>query len=645
MAETRTVRFEPLSRFNGYETYGTIGAIDNTIYMWNREVRDDEERFEVTISLNEPAQGDEVCQIDLSGNAGHNVHYTLSATWNASFNSDKIVTFEPNEQYKTFSVIPIDQSSWFVQRDLLMIISRAATLAPSDVDDPNKNRYITKNLYIDEDRDQAKVTLYSRMDPPVVCVSSTTGTVSTTGDQVSFYVSADQTVYNDVEVYYKLSGDLADSMSGPGQGVTTIPAGSYSSLVTFEYSGGGSNNCTISLDYERNTVKYVTKDFDNDIPIVGLSGNGSSCWNINTNIHVDENIEQHTNDMALSGLELESKQDRPYFTAVPSVIVHGGTVPKAGYEGEYLWDFVEQTNTTKVTDPVTGNELKYFSPSQACEISTPYLRESFNNAFCGGNRLNVPARRWNRYSIRVEPLIGTDASSNSEFISLTTRVRLRDRNHGVVFRMRNLSDGWGTSGDLSAYDGTDVSGTASFTYSDGTEVWIWRAFDGHPDSRDGWGTWYGGFEDEHGKGIYFIHKVDPDVRYDQGGTDGYNTSTVSNVYPAYPLLRYYEYAVGDTVDRVIQGAAGQILIDDTTDGDDIIPICRPVYYQAGVSDLDTLIDSDIGIPIHSKQFEQSDTTLSGPPTDFWPRLYTRWTPRGNATIDPALDTEFVVSLV
>jgi hypothetical protein len=645
MAESRTVKFEPLSRFNGYETYGTAGAFYNTIYMWNREVSDTTDRFYVTLSLNQPAEGDEVCKVAFSGTAGHNVHYTCSAGFNASFNVDGIVTWDAGEITKTFAVLPIEQSSWFVQKDLLLVISRAATLVPSDVDDPNKRRYITKNLNIDDERDIAKVTLYPTMNPPVICVSSVSGTVSTPGDQLSFIVSADQTLAQDVDIYYKLEGDLSGSLSGPGQGTVTIPAGDFSSTVTLEYSSVGTGDCSVILDYERNTVKYVTKDFDNDIPLVNVSGNGSACWNIDTNIHLDQNMEIHTNDLALSGLELESKQDKPYFTAVPSVIVHGGTEPKAGYEGEYLWDFVEQTNTTKVTDPVTGNELKYFSPSQACEISTPYLRESFNNAFCGGNRLNVPARRWNRYSIRVEPLIGTDASLNSEFISLTTRVRLRDRNHGVVFRMRNLSEGWGTTGDLLAYDGTNVDGTASFTYSDGTEVWIWRAFDGHPDSRDGWGTWYGGFEDEHGKGIYFIHKVDPDVRYDQGGTNGYNTSTVSNVYPAYPLLRYYEYAVGDPVDRVINSWNGQIIIDDTTDGDDIIPICRPVYYQAGVSDLDTLIDSDIGIPIHSKQFEQSDTALSGPPTDFWPRLYTRWTPRGNATKNPSLNNHFFISRV
>jgi len=646
MAESRTVKFEPLSRYNGYEFFGTAAAYDNTSYFWNKEVRDDVDRVLVTLSLNQPAVGDEICKVDFSGTAGHNVHYSCSADFNASFNVDGIVTWNTGEVNKTFAVMPIDQSSWFVQRDLLLVISRASTIAPVDVDDPNKQRYITKNLNIDDDRDQAKITLYPSMDPPVVCVSGASQTVTTTGDQVSFYLSANQTLQDPVKFYYKLEGDLSGALSGPGQGVTTINAGDYSALVTFEYSGGGSSDCSVVLDYERNSIIFSSYDFDETEVSVGASGNGIDMYAIPQAVHADQNLSIHTNDMVLSGLELRTQQDLPFFTAVPTICVHGGTQVTPGYEGEYLHDFISQTNSTKVTDPVTGNDLVFMVPNDGCLSSPAYIRESFDNAWCGGNRVNFAARRWQRSSLRIEPLLGTDAAKNSEFVSLTTRVRSRNRNHQVVFRMRNLSDGWGTTDvTLSASNGEDVSASASFTYSDGTEIWVWHVYNMHEDAIDGWGTWYGAFEDEHGKGIYMVHKVDPDYAYLPAGTVRYRTIDPNLSYQALPLLRDYEYAVGDPVDRRIVGMNGIITLSNVTDGDDINPINRPTYMVQDLSTLDMLRDNQIGMPIHSKQWEQSDTILSGPPTDFWPRLYTRWTPRGNATKDPNLTNHLLVSLV
>lgn len=646
MAESRTVKFEPLSKYNGYEFFGTAAAYDTNFYFWNREVRDDVDRTLVTVSLNQPAVGDEILKIDLSGNAGHNVHYIVSATWNASFNSDQIITFNQGEQFKTFSVNPIQQSSWFVQRDLLLVISRASTIAPVGVDNPNKVRYITKNLNIDADRDIAKVTLYPSMDPPVVCVSGANQTVSTTGDQVSFVLSANQTLQSYVDFYYKLEGGLSGSLSGPGQGVVTIPAGSYSSLVTFEYSGGGSNDCSVVLDYERNTVAFSSYQFEASSVETDVSGNGIDLYSKVQPIHIDQNLCIHTNDIGLSGLELRSKQDLPFFTAIPTMCVHGGTQVTPGYEGEYLHDFIEQTNTTKVTDPVTGNNLVYMVPNDACLTNPAYVRESFDNAWCGGDRVNHAARRWQRSSLRIEPLIGTDAANNSEFVSLTCRVRSRNRNHQVVFRMRNTSEGWGNNdASLSASNGEDVTSSASFTYSDGTQIWVWHLNNMHGDTVDGWGTWYGAFEDEHGKGIYMVHKVDPTYSYTPAGTVRYRTIDPNLSYQNFPLLRDYEYAVGDPVDRKIVSWNGIITIPDVEDGDDINPINRSTYMVQDLSTLDMLRDNQIGMPQHSKQFEMSDTTLSGPPTDFWPRLYTRWTPRGNATKDPNNTNHFLIELV
>ena len=60
MAESRTVKFEPLSKYNGYEFFGTAAAYDTNFYFWNREVRDDVDRTLVTVSLNQPAVGDEI---------------------------------------------------------------------------------------------------------------------------------------------------------------------------------------------------------------------------------------------------------------------------------------------------------------------------------------------------------------------------------------------------------------------------------------------------------------------------------------------------------------------------------------------------------------------------------------------------------
>ena len=212
--------------------------------------------------------------------------------------------------------------------------------------------------------------------------------------------------------------------------------------------------------------------------------------------------------------------------------------------------------------------------------------------------------------------------------------------------MRNTSEGWGNNdASLSASNGEDVTSSASFTYSDGTQIWVWHLNNMHGDAVDGWGTWYGAFEDEHGKGIYMVHKVDPTYSYTPAGTVRYRTIDPNLSYQNFPLLRDYEYAVGDPVDRKIVSWNGIITIPDVEDGDDINPINRSTYMVQDLSTLDMLRDNQIGMPQHSKQFEMSDTTLSGPPTDFWPRLYTRWTPRGNATKDPNNTNHFLIELV
>ena len=668
----RTVKFEPLSWYGGYETYGNKVAFGKPYtYFWNRQISDDLEYFEVTVSLNGPPTGNEVCQIKLEGDAAHNVDYTLSADWNSNFNVDRVVDLA-TVQSRTFRVLPITKSSWFVEKELIMTIDRAGVIYPVDVDSPQSLKYVTRNLNIDEDRDKCKIILYPHLKPPVLKVFSSDTTVTNPGDTVTIDVSANQTLLEDVSVYYKLQGDLSTYITGPTEGTVVIPAGDFSGSFNVQYDGGGSigTDCSVMLDYERNTVLYTRENFDPDSIVPFVSGNGLDIYDseYSEDIHVDQNQQYHTNDLGLVGFESENFE-LPFFAATESVNTQGGTAENPNYNGPLdvaYWEFLDQLNSTKHTDPVTGNDLKRFALTQR-PAGAPYVRESFFNVWCAGPRTNHDARRYIRHAIRLEPLSGTDSSGNSEFISLTSRVRSRNRNHSVSFRLRNLTAGWGTTdATLSAIDGTDM-GSQSFQFSDGTDIWLWSIDNMHPDcsgsdwSTGGWGTWYGAFEDEHGKGIYQVHKVDPTVEYTSAQNSHYRTvhdlSTHMNLTDSngnnpgteqdYPELSYREYATGDSHSLIVRGLFGDIEIPNVTRGDEVNPIWRPIHSDevSKMGGIAYIRDNDIGMLFHSKSWEMNDSELSGPPPRFWPNQYTRWTPRGNATRSESIKNHQTIELV
>ena len=670
----RTVKFEPLSWYGGYETYGSKAAFGKPYtYFWNRQIADDLEYFEVTVSLNGPPTGNEVCQLKLQGDANHNTDYTLSADWNSNFNVDKVVTLNTVSS-RTFRVIPVTKSSWFVEKEILISIDRAGVIYPVDVDTPQSLKYVTRNLNIDEDRNECKIVLYSHLEPPILKVFSSDATVANASDTVTVEVSSSQTLLESVSIYYKLEGQLSGSLSGPTEGTVIIPAGDFSGSFDVQYTGGGvvGHDCSVMLDYERNTVLYTRENFDPDSITPYVSGNGLDIYNsaYSEDIHVDQNQQYNTNDLGLVKFESENF-DLPFFAATESVNTQGGTPENPAYNGPLnvgFWEFLDQLNSTKHTDPVTGNNLKRFALTER-PLGAPYVRESFFNTWCAGPRTNHDARRYVRHSIRIEPLSGTDSSGNSEFISLTSRVRTRNRNHTVGFRLRNLDAGWGStesSTDFSAIDGTNVS-SQTYQYSDGTDIWVWDINNMHPDcsgsdwSGGGWGTWYGAFEDEHGKGIYQVHKIDPDIIYSSDQSSHYRTvndlSTHMNLTDSngnnpgtegnYPELSNREYATGDSHSLVIRGLFGDIVIPNVTRGDEINPIFRPIHSgEVGkMGGINYIRDNDIGTMLHSKSWEMSDTVLSGPPSDFWPNMNTRWSPRGNATRSESIKNHQRIELV
>jgi hypothetical protein len=519
-----------------------------------------------------------------------------SSTLDVIYFSDFLVTSQVGEWYLAVSYIhPYNYTG--ASTGLSQIYSADGT-AVAEVreflfnDASDTNDFIQAGLFNDPTDNNEEVWFWDpRYDLVDGSEPSITGLLNGyRGTSLPATFTASYAPEEDITVRYKVSGTAADGV-GANNGDATIPAGSTTATLALPYGGTHASGSTVvlSADYERNTVAFTELDWD---PVQG-------SFSVPRDVHIDENMWPQSQDLVSAGFDqsVTGSADKPWWPGYPTQWGIDGSIDSTDPSlTGYKVDIVEQSATTKIVDPVTGNAIKWFVPNDHVVQLVPYLRNAFSLTWPGGRSTAHQLKEWTRGAFRIIPMDAADIDHQAEFFEISQRVRTQNTNHVAKFRWKDVgSPGFGTGTPGLASNGETVPVYTPPSYPN-IRIWLWDLVNPHPAAvssgwAGGWGTWYGAFEDEHGLGVYFIHRLDTAVTW-----------------------------------------GGKVETPDVDKGNHIL---WPVGLDEGLASVKA---NQTGMLWHSMQTQMSSSPLSGPPTDFWPGLGTVWTPWGNAVIDPATTT-------
>lgn len=561
--------FQALSFYNSQQAFG-LGPdrILDKNYFWAIHRKDDSGSYGLDVVLTKALDENVTVTWSFSGSAVEDTDFSCS---------ESSLTIRPGNLVATIPIQIISKGKWFKEKDVIVTLNASS------------------NTILAKDQHKARIVIVPATEPPTVSASATESTFSsnpsgTPDNSVTVTWTASYAPLEDITLRYKITGDAADGVTYQS-GSTTIAAGATTSATSFQYSGShaAGSTFTISADYERNTVAFTELDWE---PVQG-------GFTVSRDVHVDENMWPQSQNLVADGFDqtVTRSPDKPWWPGYPTTWGIDGSIESndPSLTG-YKVDIIEQSASPAITDPVTGDPLKWFVPNDHITSLVPYLRNAFNLTWPGGRSTAHVLKAYTRGAFRIIPMDSADIDHQAEFFEISQRVRTQDLNHVAKFRWKDVgSPGFGTGTPGLASNGETVPVYTPPSYPN-IRIWLWSLVNPHPAAvssgwAGGWGTWYGAFEDEHGLGVYMIHRLDPAV--DWGG----KTETPG-------------------VDK----------------GNHIL---WPVGLDEGLASVKA---NQTGMLWHSMQTQMSDTALTGPPTDFWPGLGTVWTPWGNAVIDPAATT-------
>jgi hypothetical protein len=420
----------------------------------------------------------------------------------------------------------------------------------------------------------------------------------------------------------------------------------------------------VNLVYERRGIAFVEHDYD---PLL-------NTFTVPRDVHLDQNLWHQSNDISsVWQIGPTAEPIRPLTPGHPSSHEGGGAFSYNTLDGEATG--IPQDADPKLLDPITGNELKLFHPNYNVYQEMSYIREGFEAAFGGSAVTAHEIRKFIMTRWYFKQMVGVDEPRNAEFSHVRVRIRNSDRNHGITFRFSHKIDSsWdGTDPDkdgwLKRYDGSAavVAGRGgydhSYTFASGLKVWEYSKYNGHEDSDQGWGTYYGAGEDSNGTYLWYLHQTNSNQSYATTtvGAETAHTGTSSAAdagwwiiqpgksypNPAAPTVPIYrEYSATDTLETWV-GAQGVAFGN---------PIEYPIWNSGSdnSSNVKTDLDSSgeveghhtnrlgyirsnrIGTLMHSMQFSMSSSQIPPPNATtgrFWPCEKSGWDPQGLAVIE------------
>lgn len=440
---TQFVGLGALSKYNAQINEGASFGRD-TLYPF-RYLFDDSDAVSLRVYLTQPAKGYETVTLTIGlpdSLTVPGIVYTDEGYFEAQSGVDYLqegaftYAFRPGELYHDIRITPVKRTQWFVER-LLHV-----RLEQSNVQGATVLPYANVSL----------ISIASRLTPPkltVDCPATPVGSVF----QVDF--DLDAPCIDPVTVYYSWSHpDVTVFDAENASGLLTIPAGQQSKTVTFSQSTGGGVTRTITIDHERETVVAAKQQTWID-PDAGT-------YSVPRDIHIDENLIRRGNDIFRHGMTGSNAKRsytaeqgiRPHVGGFPSMsLVDGAGEINHNLLGEGQSRTVVPTNT--VTDPITGRAMAYMVPRDNTS-GMPYVRQEFPPAYGGGPISAFDLKPWSRVAFRREFFTGSEASKNTEYTRVGYRIRVRDRNTGVVFKFRKAgAGGWG--------DATPAQAALTFT--------------------------------------------------------------------------------------------------------------------------------------------------------------------------------------
>ena len=456
-------------------------------------------------------------------------------------------------------------------------------------------------------------------EPPIISMSLDKSRVSESGEIIKIKFDLSYPCLEDVFLYYKVTGPLEPFLTYPESGSQKIAAGSQSKTLDFVFDQGGNDpddylSFKISLDYERDTRAYRSDLMGTDL-----------YRSVEHYRHIDENIAPDSNGWDILGFETDDYALNESRTPVdidgePSQWIIGGVTAGTGHEPGKFYD---QNAFTKKTDPVLGHPLRVLGTD---ETSSPgNLITAFHDLKGGGPWQNEPLRKYVRHSYHIDFMEGVDAHRNYEYNEIAFKNRTKNRKHGVVFRNNFKSGAIGFDG-TPADDGASAEDTFTVSYN-GQDITFWVTSKENISSD----FKYGVFKDDYGICLWISAEIDESHEWP--------ASVVGNPSNNY---RWGPDLDGDCLSDNLQSndkwpdgtSNGFISTSNQINKDQTEWQCS-VLHNAGTwngTNRGTyeVISQQIGVLAHSFMREMRDTAFETDEPIYWPRLGSRWTPRGNA---------------
>ena len=547
------------------------------------------------------------------GDAIEGVDFISTTPKTLQFSRDNI------EQNINIQLLP--KAGWFKEKRIdIRLVNPVADPEGSDtfVLDPGlpganfPGGILPANIFIRGGGDQVVVLLCpdANNEPPVISMELDGTRIEDHGDQIKATFTLSYTPIEDVTLYYKVTGDLEPYMVYPDSGTQKIIAGQTSKTITFTYQDEADAapqyaSFQISLDHERDTRVYRSDLLDPN----------TSLRRVEHYRHIDENLAPDSNGFDIKGFEtddyaLNSSRTVTDIDGEPTQWIMGGPIADPGHEPGFFYD---QLSDVKKKDPVTGHILKVLG---ADETASNYgdLIIAFHDLKGGGPFALEPLRRYIRHSMHIDFMEGSDAPRNFECHEISWRNRNKEIQHAVTFRNNFKYEGVGFDGT----PGTDEDGNSVPVYTidyNGTEVkfWKWRS-----SNIDG-NTKYGVFKDDYGICLWISTLVDESTVWPEG-------NNISTTYPDGTPNGFVPKT--DQPEKDITGWQNKVHAS-----------VGPAVSTWNGTDRTTqdLIDLSAGVLVHSFMREMRDTPFETDEPVYWPRLATRWTPRGYATKSGLID--------
>jgi len=461
-SNAKQAEFEP---FLEYTPLGPTSSL--RVPYWKKHLPADAGSFTMRVKLPRPQEAPGAfIWYEKTGTAIEGVHYQIT--------SDNPLRILPGQTSADIQVDVLNSNEFFRERFLQVELTQSF------------------NVEVNPILRVGQLWIRPSVDPPTATFEGTAFSVPA-GQARNVRVELSHPSQDPVQVQYRIDGlsDLTE-YTFPSSGSVIFAPGQTSTQLPFVCSPQAvpGQRLLMHLVHERNEVVHTIPALD-----ANLSTNPDLYPQ---DIHIDENLWT----FSVGGVqEFEHSQLRnppaigPVMPATPTDNITGGSFWEPGLEDQELVELVDQTDPLPILDPFSGVPLKIYAIGAAATQLTPYIRKSFNVAFCGGNTQLFELPEYVRVSYYIASPKGLDAARAVPFFRAGIRVRSQDLNHGITFRIGST--------------GTDSAGNPIQTVNTSLgRIGVWST-DGVNNATDR----YGIVEDEFGVRVWYAHRLDPTVAF------------------------------------------------------------------------------------------------------------------------------------